>query len=72
MTNNIQFLTDNKGRKTSVIIPYSDWEEINIKYKKLLNKVHILTSIKESLLEIKHSKRTGNKLKLLSDFLNEN
>ncbi|GAA4439090.1 hypothetical protein GCM10023188_35150 [Pontibacter saemangeumensis] len=72
MATPIQFIVDNEGHKKSVIVPYKQWEELNQRYEKLNNKVHILTGIKEALEEVAHSRKTGKKLQTLSDFLNEN
>ena len=55
MSNHIQYLIDRKGRKTSVIVPYSDWEELNKNFIKLTNKVRILTGIREGITEVKRA-----------------
>jgi len=71
MTNHIQYLIDEKGKKTSVVVPFSDWEKLNSKYEKLINKMEILMSVKEGILEVKRAKKNGQKLQSLTDFLNE-
>ncbi len=71
MRNTMQYIVDNKGNKTSVIVPFDKWEKINEDYHKLQNKLKVFVSIQEGLSEIKASKRQGDKLQTLSDFLNE-
>jgi len=67
----MQYIVDNKGIKTSVIVPYDKWEKMNEDYHKLQNKLKVFVAIQEGLREIKTSKRQGDKLQTLSDFLNE-
>lgn len=71
MATPIQFIIDNEGHKKSVIVPYKQWEELNQRYKKLHNKVQILTGIQEALKEVANSRKTGKQLQSLSDFLDE-
>jgi uncharacterized short protein YbdD (DUF466 family) len=71
MATPIQFIVDNDGHKKSVIVPYKQWEELNQRYEKLNNKVQILTGIQEARREVAHARKTGKKLKTLTDFLNE-
>ncbi len=71
MSNQIQYLIDRKGRKTSVVVPYSEWEELNKNYIKLVNKVRVLTGIREGITEVKKAKKSGEQLQTLTDFLNE-
>jgi len=71
MRNGMQYIIDDSGVKTSVIVPYDKWEKINEDYRKLQNKLKVFTAIQEGLGEIKASKKQGIKLQTLSDFLNE-
>ncbi len=71
MRNAMQYILDNKGTKTSVIVPYDKWEKMNEDYQKLQNKLKVFVAIQEGLREIKTSKRQGVKLQTLTDFLNE-
>ena len=68
---NVQYVMDNMGNKTSVIIPFNEWNEFNLKYQKLVNKLRVLTGIKEGIREVKEAKEKGKKLQTLNDFLNE-
>jgi hypothetical protein len=67
----MQYIVDNKGVKTSVIVPFDKWEKINEDYHKLQNKLKVFVAIQEGLGEIRASKKNGDKLQSLSDFLNE-
>ncbi len=67
----MQVVLDGKGRKTSVIIPFKDWEKLSADFAKLQNKLKILTGIKEGLKEVKEAKRGGKKLKTLSEAIHE-
>jgi len=71
MTTKVQYIVDNLGNKISVVISYSDWEKLNLQYQKLLNKLDILEGIKDSILEIRKSRKEGKKLQTLTDFLNK-
>jgi hypothetical protein len=66
-----QYIVDNRGIKTSVIVPYAEWEKINADYHKLQNKLEIFLAIQDGLSELKNAKRQSKKIQTLSDFLNE-
>ncbi|MCE5348198.1 MAG: hypothetical protein LLG13_18185 [Bacteroidales bacterium] len=71
MEDSIQYIVDDNGIKTSVIIPFDRWKKINEKYQKLQNKLKVFHAIQEGLEEIKTAKRQQYKLQTLSGFLNE-
>jgi len=71
MRNTMQYIVDNRGVKTSVIVPFDKWERINKDHIKLQNKLKVLLAIQEGIGEIKIAKKQGIKLQTLSDFLNE-
>lgn len=71
MKNTIQYIVDDRGVKTSVIVPFDEWEKMNLDYRKLQNKLKVFHSISEGIGEIKEAKKQGNKLQTLSEFLNE-
>ncbi len=71
MSQTLQYIVDNSGNKVSVIVPFTDWEKLNNQYQKLLNKLNVLQGIKDSIIEIKTSKKNAKELQSLSDFLNE-
>jgi len=71
MENALKYIVDEKGHKSSVLIPIEQWDDINKKYNKLLNKIRVMTSIKNGLEEVHTAKKSGKKLQTLKDFLNE-
>ena len=71
MPNALQYMVDENGDKTSVLIPLKTWEKINQDYAKLQNKLRVLTGINEGLAEIHEAKKSGKKLQALKDFLRE-
>jgi hypothetical protein len=71
MSSALKYLIDDKGHKTSVLVPVKAWEDLNEKYKKLNKKLAVLTGIQQGLLEVKESRKNGKSLQTLSDFLSE-
>ena len=71
MRTSVQYIIDQKGSKTSVIVPYTTWEKLNTDFHKLQNKLKVFTAIQEGIEEIHTSIKKGVKLQTLSDFLNE-
>jgi len=66
----IQYLTDDKGQKKAVQIPFEQWVKFEQEYKKLKNKQRVLQDIKEGIIEVHQAKKEGKKLKTLKEFLN--
>ncbi|MBS1512904.1 MAG: hypothetical protein JST86_18825 [Bacteroidetes bacterium] len=71
MAGALKYMVDEKGDKTSVLIPLKTWERINREYMTLQHKLRVLTSIKNGIKEIKASRKSGKKLQTLKDFLRE-
>ena len=71
MRNSVQYIIDDRGVKTSVIVPYNKWEKLNTDFHKLQNKLKVFLAIQEGLEEIKNTVKKGKELQTLSDFLNE-
>jgi hypothetical protein len=69
MPNALKYIVDESGHKTSVLVPVKVWEDLNTNYQKLQNKLHVFSSIKDGLKEVKNSRKTGKKLQTLKDFL---
>lgn len=67
----IQYLTDNKGKKKAVQIPFEQWVKFEKEFKKLSNKNRVLQDIKEGVKEVIESNKKNTKLKTLNEFLNE-
>jgi len=71
MASALKYMIDEKGDKTSVLVPLKTWERINQEYNKLQNKLKVLTGIKEGFNEVKKARKSGKKLQTLKDFLRE-
>lgn len=67
----MQVVLDKQGRKASVLVPFKQWEKLNADFTKLQNKLNVLIGIQQGLREIKEAKRTGKKMKTLTEALNE-
>ncbi|GAC1301287.1 MAG: hypothetical protein NVSMB24_03800 [Mucilaginibacter sp.] len=67
----LKYIIDDKGHKTSVLVPVKTWDELNDKYKKLNKKLAILTGIQQGIIEVKEHRSKGKSLQTLSDFLGE-
>ena len=71
MAQPIKYMVDEKGQKTSVLVPLTTWTKINDDFSKLQNKLKVLLGIKSAFTEVKLSKKSGKKLQTLKDFLRE-
>ena len=71
MPSTVNYLIDEKGTKTSVVIPLKVWEKINDYYARLQNKIGIFTGIKKGFKEVRDAKKNGMKLETLNNFLRE-
>ena len=71
MAHAVKYMVDEKGQKTSVLVPLNTWTKINEDYNKLQNKLKVLLGIKSAFTEVKLSKKSGKKLQTLKDFLRE-
>lgn len=67
MAQPIKYMVDEKGKKTSVLVPLTTWTKINDDFFKLQNKLKVLLGIKSALNEVE----SGKKLQTLKDFLRE-
>ena len=71
MSNALKYMIDEKGDRTSVLVPLKTWEKINQEYTKLQKKLKVFTGIKAGLNEVKEARKSGKKLQTLKDFLRE-
>ena len=69
MANNLKYIVDESGHKTSVLVPVKVWEDLNSNYKKLQSKLAVFESIKQGLSEVKTARKNGKKLQTLQDIL---
>jgi|GEM_PF-1982939 hypothetical protein len=57
----IQYLKDNSGNKTSVVIPLEEWEKFQVELKKLKTKTHVVNSEHLITKKIKAEKKSRPK-----------
>ncbi|OAV66519.1 hypothetical protein Barb6XT_01891 [Bacteroidales bacterium Barb6XT] len=67
----VQYIVDSQGNKTSVIVPFQEWENLTAQYHKQQTKLKVLLGIRDGLTEIKQANQKGEKLQTLDDFLHE-
>lgn len=71
MSDALQYVVDESGNKSSVLVPLKVWEDLNTNYQKLQAKLEVLNGINEGLNEVRQAKKTGRKLQTLKEFLND-
>ena len=71
MKSSVQYLVDDNGNATSVVVPLRQWERLNKQRKQLEKKLQVFMSIRQGIAEVKQASRNGRKLQSLTDFLNE-
>ena len=69
MAEALQYIVNESGDKTSVLVPVKVWEQLNEDYRKLQNKLAVFASFQSGLDEIKQAKKQSKSLQTLKDFL---
>ena len=69
MASPLKYIVDDNGRRTSVLVPIKQWEELNAEYSRMQQKLVILQGIATGLQEVSEAKKSGKKLQTLKDFL---
>jgi hypothetical protein len=72
MAGAVKYMIDEKGDKTSVIVPIKIWTKMSQDYARLQKKLNLLVGLKSALGEVKEAKKTGKRLQTLKSFLREN
>lgn len=57
----VQYITDKKGHKTNVVIPFKDWEHL----MKEMQKQRVLLGLKEAVSEVKTMLSGKKKIKTI-------
>ena len=65
----LKYIVDEKGQKTSVLVPVKVWEDLNNNYQKLQKKLNVFSNIQAGLKEVQTARKNGKKLQTLKDFL---
>jgi hypothetical protein len=69
MPDTLNYIIDERGHKTTVLVPVKVWEDLNTNYQKLQNKLHVFAGIKQGLNEVKKVRKSGRKLQTLQAIL---
>jgi hypothetical protein len=64
----LKYIVDEKGQKTSVLIPVKVWEDLNNNYQKLQKKLNVFSNIQAGLKEVQAARKNGKQLQTLKDF----
>ncbi len=71
MESELKYLTDNKGKRTAVQIPYEDWKRLKEEHKKLKQLLKIKSDLQEAFQEVEDYKNGKIQLKTLDQLLDE-
>jgi hypothetical protein len=71
MQMNINYLTDNRGNKVAVQIPFNEWSKLMEDYIRLKQYYELKEILKESFGEIEEIEKGDKSASTLSEFLNE-
>jgi len=63
----VQYITDKKGHKTNVVIPYKEWEHL----MKEIQKQRVLLGLKEAVSEVKTIMSGKKKMRTIEELINE-
>lgn len=69
MARALKYIVDDSGQKTSVLVPIKVWDEMNLNYRRLEQKLAVFSSLQKGLKEVKSSKKSGRKLPTLNGVL---
>lgn len=68
----VQYIVNEKGKQTAVVVPIEEWKELKAKHEKLLNKIEVLAGLQDALKEVQEIKQGRRKKgRTLGEFLNE-
>jgi hypothetical protein len=71
MKTTLQYVSDSKGKTTSVQVPLPEWENLLAKLKKYEQSLQIKSSLTEAFKEVAALKKSKTKKQTLKEFLNE-
>jgi hypothetical protein len=68
----IQYITNEEGKQTAVIVPKEEWKKLKAEHEKLLNKLEVLGGLQDALKEVQEIKEGKRKKgRTLGEFLDE-
>lgn len=68
---NIQYLTDQDGNKTAVLIPIADWLDLSSNLSEFLEYQSMKSNLTGAFEEVEEMKKGNQEKVLLTDFLKE-
>ncbi len=71
MLGNVKYITDEKGKRKEVILPFQVWKDVTDELDALREKHQILTGLQESCRDVKRQKKGEVKEQSLEGFLDE-
>lgn len=71
MEEDIKYLTDEKGKRTAVQIPYEHWKRLTEENKKLKQLLKLKKDLQEAFEEVENHQKGKTSLKSLDQLLNE-
>ncbi|HEX8350216.1 MAG TPA: hypothetical protein VF598_09645 [Hymenobacter sp.] len=71
MKNSVQYIANEAGQRTAVVVPYTEWEKLQAKMSRLQQKVRVMQGIRKGLSEVKTARQQATPLQTLSAFLDE-
>ena len=60
ITGDVKYVTDEKGKRQEVILPFRVWKEVTDELEVLREKHQILTDLQQACREVKKQERGGN------------
>lgn len=70
-TMNIKYVTDTKGKRKEVIVPYQTWKNLTDELESLKEKEKILFGLRKACREVKRQERKEREEQTLDEFLDE-
>lgn len=67
----INYLTNSKGKKVAVQIPFDEWSQLMSEYERLKQYYVVKSALLDSFREIEEAEKGKREASTLSEFLNE-
>ena len=71
MLGNVKYITDEKGKRQEVILPFQIWKDVTDELEALREKHQILAGLQQSCRDVKDKKKGEIEEQSLEGFLNE-
>ena len=71
MEADVKYLTDKKGKRTAVQVPYEDWKHLTQENEKLKQLLKVRSDLQEAFQEVEDYKNGKVQLKTLDQLLDE-